>query len=163
MHHDARLTSERGSAILIAVFVLFILTLLGLYATTSSTVDIQIASNDRDYVGVFYTAESGWQVAVSWIDAQYPLPTINMGLDTSGGSDSFSAGKYASPDSTALDPKAINSYSVTSQYNGTQKAAGYSTDFKRFLYTITSTGNGSQNAESQVVVAAHKVGKVGTY
>ena len=143
------------------MFVLFILTLLGLYATTSSTVDIQIASNDRDYVRVFYTAESGWQVAVSWIDAQYPLPTINMGLDTSGGTDSFSAGKYASLDSRALDT--VNSYSITSQYSGTQKAPGYSTDFKRFLYTVTSTGNGHQNAESQVVVAAQKVGKVGTY
>jgi len=144
-----------------AVFVLFILTMFGLYANTTSTVEIQIASNNRDYVQVFYGAESGWQVGVSWLDAQYPLPTTDLGLDTSGGSVSFSSGKYASPDSNAIG--GANSYQVTARFDGTQHAPGYSTDFRRFRYSITSTGSGSQNAESQVIVTAQKVQRVGSY
>ena len=161
MTHPHQIESEKGSAILIAVFVLFILTMLGLYANTTSTVDIQIASNDRDYVQVFYGAESGWQVGVSWLDAQYPLPTNDMGLDTSGSSVSFSSSKYSSPDSNAMGGS--NSYQVTSAFNGTQHAPGYSTDYRQFRYTITSTGAGSQNAQSQVIVTAQKVQKVGSY
>lgn len=156
-----RLKSEKGSAILIAVFVLFILTLLGLYANTSSTVDMHIASNDRDYVQVFYAAESGWQVTVSWLDAQYPLPTVNIGLDMSGGSVNFTSSKYATPDSNSLDND--NSYKAIAEYSGTQKAPGYSTDFRSFMYTVTATGNGNQNAESQVAVTAQKIEKVGSY
>ena len=161
MHSINRLKSEKGSAILIAVFVLFILTLLGLYGNTNSAVDIQVASNDRDYIHVFYAAESGWQVAVSWLDAQYPLPTVNIGLDMSGGSVSFTSSKYATPDSNSLDTD--NSYKAIAEYSGTQKAPGYSTDFRSFMYTITATGSGAQNAESQVAVTAQKIEKVGSY
>ncbi len=161
MRHPHQIESEKGSAILVAVFVLFILTMLGLYANTTSTVDIQIASNDRDYVQVFYGAESGWQVGVSWLDAQYPLPTTDVGLDNSGSSLTFSSNKYSSPDSKAVG--STNSYQVTARFDGTQQAPGYSTDYRRFRYTITSTGAGSQNAESQVIVTAQKVERVGSY
>lgn len=161
MEHQHRIDSEKGSAILLSVFVLFILTMLGLYSSTTSTMDIQIASNDRDYVQVFYGAESGWQVGVSWLDAQYPLPTTSVGLDTSGGSTSFSSAKYASSDSNAID--GVNNYQVTARFDGTQRAPGYSTDYRRFRYTITSTGAGAQNAESQVIVTARKVERVGGY
>ena len=161
MKHQNRIESEKGSAILLAVFVLFILTMLGLYANTASTVDIQIASNDRDYVQVFYGAESGWQVGVTWLDAQYPLPTTSVGLDTSGGSLNFSSGKYASPDSNTVDGS--NTYRVAVRFDGTQHAPGYSTDFRRFRYMIDSTGSGPQNAESQVIVTAQKVERVGSY
>ena len=153
--------SEKGSAILIAVFVLFILTMLGMYANTTSSVDIQIASNDRDYVHVFYGAESGWQVGVSWIDTRYPLPTIHVGLDTDGGDVSFSSSKYGTLDTHAIG--GANSYQVTAQFVGTQHAPGYSTDYRRFRYRITSIGKGTQNAESQVIVTARKVEKTGSY
>jgi len=141
--------------------ILFVLTLLGLSGTTNSSVDLQIASNDSDYVQVFYAGESGWQLAVSWLDTRYPLPTLDMGLDMSSGSVSFSSSKYTLPDSNSLDSD--NRYSVAAQYIGTTKAPGYSTDFRRFRYSIASTGTGSQDAESEIVVTAHKIGKVGTY
>lgn len=129
MKQPIQVESEKGSAILVAVFVLFTLTMLGLYANTASTVDIQIASNDRDYVQVFYGAESGWQVGISWLDAQFPLPTTNLGLDISGGSVNFNSNKYASPDSNALD--GANSYQVTARYDGIRHAPGYSTEPRR--------------------------------
>jgi hypothetical protein len=36
----------------------------------------------------FFTAESGWHVMTDWLDDQYPLPTVNLGSDSSDGEDS---------------------------------------------------------------------------
>ena len=76
MRNPYSMQSEKGSAVLIAVIMLCLLTMLGVFSATTSSIDIQIAANDRDYVQVFYGAESGCNVAMSWLDYQYPLVTI---------------------------------------------------------------------------------------
>ena len=50
---------EGGNVIVIALFVLFMLTLIGMSATTSTTTDLQIAAADRNYKVAFNNADSG--------------------------------------------------------------------------------------------------------
>jgi hypothetical protein len=49
--------SERGTATVIALIMLVLLTVLGISATNTSTIDIQIAGNQRVYKESFYLAE----------------------------------------------------------------------------------------------------------
>ncbi len=52
------LKNEDGIALIVALMLLVLLTLLGMAATTTSVLEIQIADNDRDYKVNFYKAET---------------------------------------------------------------------------------------------------------
>jgi Tfp pilus assembly protein PilX len=52
------LQNEDGSVLVIAIIMLVLLTALGLSATTTSTVEIQIAGNQRKYKDSLYRAEA---------------------------------------------------------------------------------------------------------
>ena len=49
MKTETLLKNEDGIAMVIALMLLVLLTLLGMAATTTSVFEIQIAGNDRDY------------------------------------------------------------------------------------------------------------------
>jgi Tfp pilus assembly protein PilX len=51
------ITNDRGSALVIGLLTLALLSLLGSAATTTSRTEIQIAGNDKSYKEAFYTAE----------------------------------------------------------------------------------------------------------
>jgi hypothetical protein len=52
------LNNEKGSAIIAAIFILVVVTLLGITATNTSTLELQIASNDQFIKMAFYNADS---------------------------------------------------------------------------------------------------------
>ena len=58
------LDNEGGSVIVIALVVLMLLTMVGTSATTTSTIEIQVAGNERSYKQVFFRAEAAAMQAV---------------------------------------------------------------------------------------------------
>lgn len=54
----APIKNENGIALIIALMLLVLLTLLGIAATTTSVLEVQIAGNDRDYKANLYKAET---------------------------------------------------------------------------------------------------------
>ena len=54
-----RLGREDGSVLVITLMMLAFLSLLGVSATTTSTIEVQIAGNDRNFKRNFYKAEAG--------------------------------------------------------------------------------------------------------
>ncbi len=52
------LQNENGIALIVALMLLVLLTLLGMAATTTSVLEIQIAGNDKTYKQNFYMAEA---------------------------------------------------------------------------------------------------------
>lgn len=62
------LNSERGAALLIAVLILLILTVLGVYAVTTSTLETKITGFHKWHVEAFYAADAGLNFAM----ADYP-------------------------------------------------------------------------------------------
>ena len=58
MENKSLLTNEDGSIIIIVLVVLMLVTMMGISATTTSTIEMQIAANDKRYKGNFYTAEA---------------------------------------------------------------------------------------------------------
>jgi Tfp pilus assembly protein PilX len=59
MTHHTIANNENGSVIVVTLIMLLLLTFLGLSATDTSIVEMQIASNERDAKVTFYSAESG--------------------------------------------------------------------------------------------------------
>jgi len=51
--------NKDGSALIFAILILALLTLIGISATTTSTIEIQIAGNDKFHKMAFYRADSG--------------------------------------------------------------------------------------------------------
>ena len=50
---------EEGSVLIVALFILVILTLLGIMATTTTETEIQIAGNEKFHKMAFQNADSG--------------------------------------------------------------------------------------------------------
>lgn len=95
------LTNERGSVVVLALIMLVLLTLLGMAVTRTSSIEVQIASNDQQAVDCLYTAESADHYAIeltnTWltdafliandIDAQVIIDDANLDIDGDGTDD----------------------------------------------------------------------------
>ena len=71
--------SERGSALVIALLVTFILSLLGVSFLLMGQTESRIAVNEKNALQAFYLAESGAAVVQSWFDRpgsalEFPAP-----------------------------------------------------------------------------------------
>jgi len=77
MKITAPLKNEDGIALIIALMLLVLLTLLGMAATTTSLLEIQIADNNRDYKVNFYRAETAaYEAARNMGNAPDPINQI---------------------------------------------------------------------------------------
>jgi hypothetical protein len=155
--------NEKGSALLLSLLILVLLTLMGISATTTSTVGIQMAGSEKFYDLAFYSAESGWQSALNWLDNQYPGVTQNLVWD---GTTFIAVTGSLDEAATVGIPLAEDNntqYFVKVEFTGTAPVPGYGTSFKRFNYRVNSVGVGPGNARSEVRVTAGKVFDMGGY
>ena len=60
---------QRGSIVILALVLLVMVTLVGTSATTTSTIEIQIAGNERTYKQNFYQAEATAMRAMTQLEA----------------------------------------------------------------------------------------------
>jgi hypothetical protein len=61
--------NERGSVLVIALIMLVLLTVLGITATSTSNIELQIAGNERNYKRAFFIANAGIEHARSSLAA----------------------------------------------------------------------------------------------
>ncbi|MGB3091648.1 MAG: PilX N-terminal domain-containing pilus assembly protein, partial [Candidatus Zixiibacteriota bacterium] len=95
-----RLRSNQGSALLMALLIMLMLTLIFAAAVTTSVTDIDIAKNQKERTMAFYTAEAGLQLAIgvlrvnfnelnndtleAWINASSAIGDGNFSLGVAG-------------------------------------------------------------------------------
>jgi hypothetical protein len=73
-----RLRNEEGNVLILAFIFLVILTLIGVFATRTAQMDMQIASNEIPYKRNFYIAEGGlYREAAELGRGNYPVTDIN--------------------------------------------------------------------------------------
>jgi Tfp pilus assembly protein PilX len=72
------LHSQQGAALVIAVLILLILTVIGVYAVTTSTLETKITGFHKWHVEAFYAADAGIDYAM----AQCPFGTLNPDTPT---------------------------------------------------------------------------------
>ena len=68
MEKTPLLKDETGSVIVLALIMLVILTLMGISATTTSTIEVQIAGNEYKYKRNLYTAEAAAMQSAQMIE-----------------------------------------------------------------------------------------------
>ena len=93
------LTNENGSVIVLAVIMLVLLTLLGMAVIRTSSIEVQVASNDQQAVNNLYQAESAdhWALEVTntWmtdnflssLPASAQTPPLLLDIDSDGTND----------------------------------------------------------------------------
>jgi hypothetical protein len=174
------LNNERGSMIALAMIILALLTLIGISSTTTSTTEVQIATNNQSYQLEFYLADSGWRQGAMWVENRGAPPmwvnsgdnlVKNYGVNNSSntpltgtslptadntmpGSTPVNYGFYRIPywyQIEYLDPATAGINIDTASLAGNEKG------FDRFYYEVTSNANRSQ----QIEVRLSKVYKVG--
>ena len=65
MHDNPRLSSQAGSAYIIALLALVVLSILGLGLALITQTEMQIGSNERTMQKVFYAADTGVQMSLA--------------------------------------------------------------------------------------------------
>ena len=59
--------SQEGAVLVIAVLILLILTVVGIYAVTTSTIETKITGFEREFKEAFFTADSGEPIGIDVI------------------------------------------------------------------------------------------------
>lgn len=71
----SNLKNDDGSAIVIVLIILAALTLIGVFATNTTVVELQIVRNEAVYKQNFYRAESAVIEAAQWLEENLTLTT----------------------------------------------------------------------------------------
>jgi Na+-transporting methylmalonyl-CoA/oxaloacetate decarboxylase gamma subunit len=116
---------EQGAALVIAVLILLILTVIGIYAVTTATLETKISGSEREFKEAFYTADSGEPMAIDLIKAiihdvpsglgDLPAPWSNAGViddDLFGDSVQEIFTDVRNPDTPESSPSDINSKGI---------------------------------------------------
>jgi len=183
MKNTSLLTNENGSVIVLALIMLVLLTLLGMAVTRTSSIEVQIASNDQQATDCLYAAESADHYAIelanTWMTdaflqaadtaayAKSPdmdgdgTPDVNLDIDGDGTNDLQTieircieaTGTEISPAGTLSD--AANNIPTMQHITVPPIGSGYSLKyFEVRNYGITGTAS---NGCAQVQVGAFKV------
>ncbi len=81
LHHN----KENGFVLVGVMLMLLVLAFIGITATTTSNIELQIAGNDKAYKQTFYKADAGIEVGSRMVEENVSCPngfTSNVGADT---------------------------------------------------------------------------------
>ena len=173
MKKTSLLTNENGSVIVLALIILVLLTLLGMAVTRTSSIEVQIASNDRQAVDDFYKAESAdhWALEIpnTWMtdpfltaDCNTTFATWTGQVDTDGvgGFDSTVEIRCIKGTAAPVAGLTDGANDLPVQQNITIPPIGSGYSLKYFevrKYGITARQNSVTQILSQVQLGAYKV------
>jgi hypothetical protein len=164
--------NEQGSAIIYAILILAVLTILGISSTNTSEIELKIVSNERIYQRDFYIADSAWKYGAYWLDVKPKAPSkVNSPAVANpsdeekviaaivrnfgdGGQDVLNDGF---PDGTNDGNIDAIPYWYNVQYGKNVIVPGSGKNYRKFIYIVKSNANKKQEIE----VRAAKVYKIG--
>ena len=153
MKEKCLLRNEDGSVLVIALIMIVLLTLLGISATTTSQIEIQITENEKSHQIAFYAAEAAGAYVVGSPDL-YGADNITLEEFISFPEDEDPSAKYP------LD--STKSFNGDVEYLGSSappRGSGYAVGkFKSHNYRMTCNGYRSPNSESQIQAGFYRIG-----
>ena len=175
--------NEDGFVLIVALFVLILLTIIGISATNTSTIDLQISQNDKAYKIAFYHADGGIYPAAKLISQSIDQGTLITGSDLgnvitypsrpSGDTTNFfnQVMGYDAYDGGTMDMQFVlgsNNVNVDVERTGSQALVGGGAEFATgaegvgggtmaIFFNIDSFGSGPSNASSNVRATYRKV------
>ena len=82
MAKKKHMRSEKGTALIISLLLLLVLTVLALSLINTSTFEIGISGNEKTRLEAFYAAEAGIQMALSQLPSMNAIPVTPIGSDS---------------------------------------------------------------------------------
>lgn len=144
-----RNTSERGTAMVLAIGVLAVLAVLALVVVAIVMAEKKTALSDYSASRSFYSADAATEAGVNWIRRQAVPAAI---VDTA--SSVFVSNGY-----TALSSD--HRYKFDVQYVDKRMRPGWSVEYKDYAYTVTATGASAQSAKADISVGATRLYREG--
>jgi len=167
MKRKCRLENEKGSVTVLAVVMLALLTLLGIAATTTSSIEVQIAGNDLRHKLAFYSAEAATAYVI-WSPDLYGSENITSG--TKHLFPNYSSDPYV-PDTSDLSeptfpaPEVLNpnqSFNGSVEYTSSgrpPRGSGYeASEYEAHQYIMECVGYSSHNANMHLKVGFYRIG-----
>lgn len=175
--------NERGSVIVVALIILALLTILGISSTSTSNMEVRIASNSQEHQMDFYVADSGWKDAAMCLEAEcselvsqfWPGETIKAFGDfadpaqadniaaADDGIDNNNNGHIDETGETTFSRHNILYYYEVFHVDPPQVMAGSGNKYKRHFFTVTSDAKRRDlpRSTAEVQVSLSKIFKEG--
>jgi len=74
--------NDRGIALVVALMMLLVLTLIGINAITSTTYETSISGNERVGTDAFYASEAGIHLGINQVPNTNPISRTKLGEDS---------------------------------------------------------------------------------
>jgi type IV pilus assembly protein PilX len=144
---------QRGAALVVALILLMVLTILGVTGMSISSTELVMAGSEQDRERAFQAAEIGIERATR------ALGTVPA---TPGATVTVAAADVTGSPVNAASGAATDTFTTTSAYNGSSDIISdfNGTKFMGFHYTVRSTGNSSRGSASLNTQGAYVINAV---
>jgi len=96
MNKDTLITNEDGSILVVGIVILALLTILGMAVTTTSSIELQIAGNEKSATEGFYRTEAGLSHSAEtphiWLPVNSPLFMVDVDSEDKAGYPAYGQG-----------------------------------------------------------------------
>lgn len=140
------LTDEKGTALVIALLLLVLLTVIGISAIGMTVYETSLSGNERVAADAFYAAEAGVQIGLDQLPDKSPIAVAQVGE----GSRCWSG----SPKDKG-SPKSLTSH-------GAHQRSGYDASWEFKRYQVNATGESSAVMKEVEVQASYGPFAAGT-
>jgi Tfp pilus assembly protein PilX len=139
---------NRGSALLLVLIALLILSLIGLSALTQSGSEINTTGNFYRDKGAFYTADAGIQIGIRQIRLNSTNPK-NVIFDGSIGKNSYRTGLMSDPLPTKKNVKAFQGF-MPPQSVGQSAGMESESNMQNVPWTLVITAESSSGTKNRI-------------
>jgi hypothetical protein len=164
MKQNFQIENDKGSVTVLAVVLLILLSLLGMAAISTSSIEVQIAGNELRHKQAFYAAESA-SAYVAWSPDLYGPDNITSGTPhyfPNGTSSPYVPITATLPAAQPLFPTSAQSFNGEVEYDSsssTPRGSGYSVGtFRAHVYKMVCNGYSSNNAVENIVIGFYRIG-----
>ena len=161
MKQKIQLENEKGSITVVAVVLLMLLTLLGMAAISTSSIEIQIAGNELRHKQAFYAAESA-KAYVAWSPDLYGPDNITPNTSHYFPNNTVPYVGITGGLPAAQLINATQSFNGEVEYDSSSsppRGSGYSVGtFKAHTYQMVCNGYSSNNAFQNISIGFYRIG-----
>jgi hypothetical protein len=164
MTQQFQLKNEKGSVTILAVILLVLLTLLGMAAIDTSSIETQIAGNEVRHKLAFYSAESAaayvaWSPDLYGPDNTTPNDPHFFPNPTSGAS-YVQYTTQQTPQNVGVDgTQSFEGFVTYSSSSSPPRGSGYSAgSFRAHVYQMTCNGYSTHNASETLMIGFFRIG-----
>jgi hypothetical protein len=153
--------NESGSAMVLVLMILVMLTLMGIAGVSTSSVELQSATNDNLHKLAFYSADAARSYVMLNPDF-YGVQNIDQATPHLIPNNTDPYIPITAPPIAPFNMGNNQSFTGTIQYVGDTsppRGSGYDTSkFRAHRYTMTCVGNGPRNTAVQIESGFYRIG-----